>query len=69
MATLTGKQLELYRWIENFIQQHRYPPTVREMATGLGVNINAITSRLKVMIRKGCVKRDAGARAIRLDHA
>lgn len=58
---LTTKQKNVLEFIQNFILTRGYPPTIREIAEGLGLGLNNIYSvqrHLKVLEEKGLIKRN-----------
>ena len=62
---LTEAQRALLDVIRNFIAEHSYPPTIREMGAILGHNSNAIAGKLQALQRKGWIRRmPHSARAI-----
>ena len=70
---LSPAQGELLAMIREFIQEHGYPPTIREMGEALGGQVsnaqvsNAIAGKLRALEKKGWIERRPGsARAIRI---
>lgn len=60
MKKLTPKQKEILKFIEDFIETHSYPPTVREI--GQGVNLTSSSSvyaQLNKLEAKGYIKKNA----------
>lgn len=56
---LTKKQSELLDYIIKEMQQHGYPPTIRELCDKLSVSSSGtIHARLKALERKGYIRRD-----------
>ncbi|MGQ9652212.1 MAG: hypothetical protein ACUVXJ_19125 [Phycisphaerae bacterium] len=68
---LTGQQLNVLRFVEDFLRDRGFPPTLREIATALGLaSINAVRGHLTALERKGYIVRDAEkARSIRVVHS
>lgn len=64
--TLTRKQEESYQCIVRFIEEHGFPPTVRELRTLLGVaSTSTVFSRIKQLEKSGYIRRvPASPRAI-----
>lgn len=62
MEKLTVRQKQVFDFISGFIRRHRYPPTLREIATGIGTSgtISAIR-HLDTLEQKGYIRRDAGS--------
>jgi SOS-response transcriptional repressor LexA len=50
------KQLELYRWIIAYIEEHGYQPSQAEMGAGLSVGRGGITERLRGLNSRGFIK-------------
>ena len=66
------KQLEVLRFLIEFIEQNGYQPTHGEMAEHFDVSKNAIQGRLKELARRGLVEmpadRKAKERAVVIKH-
>jgi repressor LexA len=56
MSKPTQKQQELCDYIIKYTKEAGYPPTISEMASHFGVNINAIQCRLKQCRKKGLIE-------------
>lgn len=64
---ITKRQKELFDLIKKTIQDKGIPPTVSEMARGLGVaSKNAVAKLLAALEEEGLVKRDGTARGIQV---
>jgi repressor LexA len=65
---LTERQREVLGAINYSIAKRGYPPTIRELADGLGVtSTNGVSELLDALERKGVIQRDIGvARGIRV---
>jgi repressor LexA len=63
---LTKPQGDLYNWIRNYIQEHGYAPSIREMVKSMDLRSTApIQSRLKHLRQKGWITwNDGKARTI-----
>jgi repressor LexA len=62
---LTDRQREVLEIIRASITDRSYPPTVREIAEKIGVQITAVVGHLDALERKGWIRRiDGAARAI-----
>ena len=61
---------EILRYITGYIQEHGYPPSVREIAEGVGVSsTNTVHRNIKEMLISGMLETDAepgAARAFRV---
>jgi repressor LexA len=69
MATqLTSKQQRVLNFLENFIDEHGYPPTTREIASRLELaGPNSAKKYLDILERKGMIRKTArSSRAIEL---
>ena len=65
---LTSAQQELYGWLEQYIQQHRHSPSIRQMMEAMGLRSPApIQSRLRHLQQKGWITWQEGqARTLQL---
>lgn len=61
---------EILRYITGYIQEHGYPPSVREIAEGVGVSsTDTVNRHIKEMLISGMLETDAepgAARALRV---
>lgn len=61
MASLSPKQLETLRFIEQFLQQQGLPPTRGEIAAGMGLkNRQGIDQHLRALAAKGAIELTPG---------
>jgi repressor LexA len=59
MDGLTGRQLEVLRFIAEQIEDRGYPPTIREIGEALDIrSTNGVNDHLKALERKGFLTRD-----------
>jgi repressor LexA len=59
--TLTPRQQQVLDTIVSYIDQHGYPPTVRELMAALGIQSpNGIMCHIKALERKHRVTREPG---------
>ena len=57
--TLAPRQLEVLTWIYDFLDEHCYPPSVREIGKGLGIrSTNGVNDHLLALERKGFLTRE-----------
>ena len=57
---------KIYDFIVDYIQEHGYPPTVREIGAGVGLrSTSSVYSHLQKMIDTGMLETDAGESAPR----
>lgn len=68
MQSLTDAQQELYDWLVEYIREHQYPPSIRQMMRAMGLKSPApVQSRLEHLRTKGYIDWTEGkARTIRL---
>lgn len=66
VGRLTVRQRGILAMIRKWIQEHGYPPTVREIAAGVGLKSpSSVAHHLEAMQRLGVLRRDAhGPRAV-----
>lgn len=55
---LTPRQREVFRCIEEFIEEKGYPPVLRELGDRLGISEKATYDHLHCLSRKGYISRD-----------
>lgn len=56
-VTVTGRQLEVFRFLASFIKDKGYPPTRVEISEHFGFNsCNAADSVLRALARKGAIE-------------
>ncbi len=63
---VTARQLEVLRFVANYVDEEGYPPSLKEVSSHLGNSINASNQTMKSLIRRGLIHRKAhgAARAI-----
>ena len=67
MVLLTGRQQQVLDFIQSYIDNNGYPPTLREICSHLGVSGTLSAMRhLEALEKKGYLKRDSGSRGIAL---
>ncbi len=68
MKPLTDRQQEILSFIEQFIAQDGFPPTIAEIAAAFGVrSTNSVRGHLQALARKGVIELvPAASRGIRL---
>ena len=62
MRGLTRRQEEILRFIQDFVQEHSVPPTVRELGGRFRISPRAAFDHLKALERKGFLHRRPTAR-------
>ena len=67
MRTLTQRQEHVVKTIKQWIHEHGFPPTIRELGQRLGIkSLRGVTTHLDALAKKGQLTRSRGARGIRL---
>jgi repressor LexA len=62
MKNITQRQQQVLEFITNYLDDHGYPPTLREIAQQLGVSGNiSVISHLEALEKKGYIKRESGS--------
>ncbi len=62
MRGLTERQREVLEVVARWQAEHGYPPTVRELAGVLGIQVGAVQRHLEALQRKGFLEREPGKR-------
>ena len=60
MKGLTMRQREVLAFITRFIEQHKYPPSVRELAGHFAISLRGAYDHLKALRKKGFVRWSEG---------
>ena len=69
MKGLTVRQREVLEFINQFIKQHKYPPSVRELAGHFAISLRGAYDHLKALRKKGFVRWSGGrSRAMEVLH-
>lgn len=63
---LTPRQREILNFIQHFIVEQGYPPTVREIASHFGIDYRAALDHLRALEKKGSLIRSSKSRGIQL---
>lgn len=68
MKAITDRQLEILRYIDSFIRDHRYAPTVRDIQDAFHLaSTNGVNDHVAALEKKGFIMRDPKiARSIRV---
>lgn len=61
MEQLTKRQAEVMMVISEHMAKTKRPPSLREIAGVLQININAVSHHLKALERKGRIRRAGGS--------
>jgi repressor LexA len=57
---LTVRQREVLEFINDFIEHHRYPPAIRDLAEHFSISIRGAYDHLKALRKKGYVRSSEG---------
>jgi repressor LexA len=69
MKELTQRQQEVLGFITEYIKDHTYPPTIREIADHFSISVKAAHDHVSAMRKKGCLlSGDRRSRTIKLTH-
>lgn len=64
---MRNRRIDILRFIEKYITENGYPPTVREIGKGVGLNSTATVQRYLMQLEeRGYIERKNSARAIRI---
>jgi repressor LexA len=63
---LTPRQQAILNFIQGFISQQGYPPTIREIATHFRIDYRAALDHLRALEQKGVLRRSSKSRSIRV---
>jgi repressor LexA len=56
MKTLTARQKEVLDFISSFIEEHAYPPTIREIAERFSISVKGGYDHVKALEKKGFIR-------------
>ncbi len=56
MKTLTNRQAAILNFVKNYIRQHSYPPTIREIAAAFSVSSKGAFDHIKALEKKGRIR-------------
>jgi repressor LexA len=56
MKTLTVRQKEVLDFISSYIEQHAYPPTIREIAERFAISVKGAYDHVKALEKKGVLR-------------
>ncbi|MBT3275944.1 MAG: transcriptional repressor LexA [Spirochaetales bacterium] len=60
MKALTARQQEILEFIKGFIRNHKYPPTIREIAGNFSISVKGAYDHVKALEKKEQIKCDLG---------
>ncbi len=58
MKELTNRQQEVLDYLESYISDHKYPPTMREIAANFGISAKGAHDHIKALEKKNKIKCD-----------
>lgn len=62
MEALPPRQKQVLEFIKEYVARHEYPPSLRDIATHIGVSGNvSVIGHLEALERKGYIRRDSGS--------
>jgi repressor LexA len=59
MKELTGRQREVLSFIEEYIQTHTYPPTIRELADHFSISVKGAHDHITALKKKGLIRQES----------
>jgi len=59
MKTLTARQRQVLEFLKSYIQQHQYPPSMREISERFSISVRGAYDHVKALERKKYVKIDS----------
>jgi repressor LexA len=59
MKTLTVRQRQILEFLKSYIQQHQYPPSMREISERFSISVRGAYDHIKALERKKYVKIDS----------
>ena len=63
---LTPRQRQILNFIQSFVAEHGYPPTVREIAGHFDIDYRAAIDHLRALEKKGSLARSSKSRGIQV---
>ena len=56
---LSTRQTQIFEFIHQFVRDHAYPPSVREIGDGVGITSTSVVDyNLRVLAKRGYIRRD-----------
>jgi repressor LexA len=70
MKDLSGKQQKIYDYIRGFVDEHDYPPSIRQIQEACGISSTSVVDyNLRILEKSGFIRRDREvSRAIEVLH-
>lgn len=67
--TVTKRQLQVLECVRDYINEHGYPPSIREIGERFNIaSLRGVTVHLDALERKGFIRRGASPRTIQITH-
>lgn len=64
---MRNRRMDILKFIEKYITENGYPPTVREIGKGVGLNSTATVQNYLIQLEeRGYIERKNSARAIKI---
>jgi repressor LexA len=62
---VTARQQEILDFLAGYVEQHGYPPSIREIGAAFGIkSLRGVTVHLDALKRKGFIRRESTSRSI-----
>jgi len=58
MKGLTQRQIEMLNFLRQYIQEHKYPPTIREISAYFNIAVKAAHDHIHALVKKGVLRCD-----------
>jgi repressor LexA len=58
MDSLTAKQKKIFDFIESYLHENNFSPSLREIGKALKVSVGTIQDQVEAIVKKGFIKRD-----------
>src|ERR1700694_6212229 len=70
MKDLSGKQRKIFEYIRDFIDEHDYPPSIRQIQEACAISSTSVVDyNLRILEKTGHIRRDREvSRAIEVTH-
>jgi repressor LexA len=67
MKALTKRQEQVLAFLKTFVEKHKYPPTIREIAGNFEISVKGAYDHIKALEKKNCIRCDMNrSRAIEI---
>jgi repressor LexA len=58
LQTLTSKQKKIFDFIEGYLHENNFSPSLREIGKALKVSVGTVQDQVEAIVKKGFIKRD-----------